>query len=193
MSVKQQKILNSAKALFTEQGFKKTKISDIMSSAGMADGTFYNYYESKEALFMTLYNEENVKLKNNIIESIDLSGHPTEVMQRLMVHNEAGMKSNPILKEWYNPDVATKMERYFAEHEGMNQMQFLQGHFIEVIESWQKDGKMRNDISSEVIMTMFTGLIVLESHKNEVGSETFDEAFMCLSEFVMDGLTRGRV
>ncbi|WP_242832622.1 TetR/AcrR family transcriptional regulator [Clostridium saccharoperbutylacetonicum] len=38
-------------------------MSDITKKAGIGVGTFYNYYSSKEKLFMEIFLEENVKLK----------------------------------------------------------------------------------------------------------------------------------
>lgn len=185
---KQTQIKESAKVLFEKRGFKKTKISDIMTYSAMASGTFYNYYESKEALFMDIYNDENIKLKKHILAEVDLTGHPKQVLSHLMILNEQGMRSNPILSEWYNPVTAAKMEQYFREHDGLNQMAFLHGQFMSVIGQWQESGQIRKDISVDVIMTMFTGLIVLETHKQEVASDVFDDAFRLMFEMILDGL-----
>ena len=45
---KQDALLNTAYHLFTEKGFQKTSISDIVNEAGVAKGTFYYYFKSKE-------------------------------------------------------------------------------------------------------------------------------------------------
>ncbi|MDF2939025.1 MAG: transcriptional regulator, partial [Paenibacillaceae bacterium] len=62
MEDKKTRIYNCAKELFSTNGFKDTGISDIAKKAGMAVGTIYNYYPSKEKLFMDIYLEENEKL-----------------------------------------------------------------------------------------------------------------------------------
>jgi len=43
-----QKLINSAIKIFAEKGFWKTKISDIVKEAGVAQGTFYLYFKSKD-------------------------------------------------------------------------------------------------------------------------------------------------
>ncbi|TYT74839.1 TetR/AcrR family transcriptional regulator [Desulfobotulus mexicanus] len=43
-----QNILDAAIAIFREKGFQKTRVSDIVSAAGLAQGTFYLYFKSKE-------------------------------------------------------------------------------------------------------------------------------------------------
>lgn len=44
---KQDALLNTAYHLFTKKGFQKTSISDIVSEAGVAKGTFYLYFKDK--------------------------------------------------------------------------------------------------------------------------------------------------
>lgn len=63
-------IFNVGKELFSSKGFKDTNVSDITKKAGIAVGTFYNYYPSKEKLFIDIYMKENEKLKNSIMKSI---------------------------------------------------------------------------------------------------------------------------
>lgn len=162
-------ILNSAKVLFESTGYKKTKIADIMLHAQMATGTFYNYFESKEEIFMVLFMDENVRLKEQIIKETDLSANPTVVMTSMMQLNEQGMRANPILREWYNRDLFAKMESNYRNRNGLERMQFMYEHFIKLIKQWQNDNIMHSDIEAQEIMAIFNALIIMETHKEEVG------------------------
>lgn len=44
-------LLSAAEALFRKNGVDKTAVSDIVKKAGVAQGTFYNYYQSKDEIF----------------------------------------------------------------------------------------------------------------------------------------------
>lgn len=44
---KKESLLNTAFALFTQKGFQNTSISEIVSNAGVAKGTFYLYFTDK--------------------------------------------------------------------------------------------------------------------------------------------------
>lgn len=44
-------------ALFQEQGYEKTSVSQIVKQAGMAQGTFYLYFKSKNALVSAIANK----------------------------------------------------------------------------------------------------------------------------------------
>ena len=59
------KILYAAEKLFTQKGYAKTKISDIMKYCNLATGTFYVYFKDKEMLLTEIFGP--------IAESIDSS------------------------------------------------------------------------------------------------------------------------
>ncbi|HEX2946713.1 MAG TPA: TetR/AcrR family transcriptional regulator [Clostridia bacterium] len=185
---KKAEILRCGKELFSSRGFKASNIAEITKMAGMATGTFYNYYPSKEKLFMEIYMDENAKLKKRIIDSLDLDAEPMQVMMEMLAANYEGMSSNPILKEWYNKDVFNRIERNFREENGLGNVDFLYESFIDVVKKWQKDGKMRNDIDTGMIMAIFASITNVDLHKEEIGLGYFPEVLQYIGEFVMKGL-----
>ncbi|MEW6774860.1 MAG: TetR/AcrR family transcriptional regulator [Bdellovibrionota bacterium] len=48
---RRQSILDAAKKIFADKGFHETSVSDIVREAGIAQGTFYLYFEDKKAVF----------------------------------------------------------------------------------------------------------------------------------------------
>tara|TARA_R110002110_G_scaffold165930_12_gene366343 strand:+ start:3123 stop:3791 length:669 start_codon:yes stop_codon:yes gene_type:complete len=50
-------ILNAARAVFTDLGYGATSVRDIIRKTGLASGTFYNYFKSKEEVFEALMDE----------------------------------------------------------------------------------------------------------------------------------------
>ncbi len=185
---KKEAILRAAKSLFSEKGYKDTSISDITESAGIAAGTFYLYFDSKTQLFMDLFLAENIKLKKQLMEQVDLEADPRTVIQQLMALNMQGMSANPILNEWYNRDVFEKIEKKYREEKGLDQLDFLYSIFIEVVKRWQAEGKMRSDIDSEMVMALFTAIINIDAHKEEIGIQYFPQILDYLFGFLMDGL-----
>ncbi|TCK98681.1 TetR family transcriptional regulator [Natranaerovirga hydrolytica] len=51
-------ILTTAEKEFLEKGFNNASLRKIVKNAGTTIGNFYNYYESKEALFVALVEKE---------------------------------------------------------------------------------------------------------------------------------------
>lgn len=46
---RKQELLNIAYRMFIEKGYENTSVDDIITEAGIAKGTYYYYFESKEA------------------------------------------------------------------------------------------------------------------------------------------------
>lgn len=57
-----EKLLNSAKKLFSERGYYETRVSDIVADAGLSQGTFYLYFKSKEDIFKELVKNMSQKI-----------------------------------------------------------------------------------------------------------------------------------
>ncbi|MBU5332672.1 TetR/AcrR family transcriptional regulator [Anaerocolumna aminovalerica] len=188
MEDKKALIYYCAKELFSAKGFKDTNISEITKKAGMAVGTFYNYYPSKEKLFMDIFLEENTKLKQTCFHSLDLNQLPLMVVKQMLILNVKGMKANPILKEWYNKSVFEKLEQVYLEENGVNSVDFLYDNFLELITQWQAQGKMRKDIDSKMIMMIFAAIINIDTHKEEIGLEYFPELLENMTELIMESL-----
>lgn len=189
MDNKKTQIYDSGKELFSLNGFKDTNVSDITKKAGVAVGTFYNYYSSKEKLFMDIFLDENVKLKKSCLQSIDLNSSPLDVARQMLALNVQGMKASPILREWYNRSVFNRIEQIYREENGLENFDFLYDSFYEIILKWQEEGKMRRDIDSKMIMTIFAAIINADTHKEEIGIQYFPEVLDYMSEFIMKGLT----
>jgi AcrR family transcriptional regulator len=63
-------ILDAASAEFGEKGFHSGSISGITARAGVALGTFYTYFESKEAVFRALVRDLSDRVKEQVAPAI---------------------------------------------------------------------------------------------------------------------------
>jgi len=61
-------LIESAIRIFQQKGFQMTRVSDIVSDAGVAQGTFYNYFKSKEEIFKDICNEFIEQIQHKFIE-----------------------------------------------------------------------------------------------------------------------------
>lgn len=59
---KRDRILKAAVKVFAKSGFHATRVSEVAKAAGVADGTIYLYFESKEELLFSLFEERIDKL-----------------------------------------------------------------------------------------------------------------------------------
>jgi len=186
---KKEQLLKAGKVIFSEKGFKDSNVAELARAAGMATGTFYLYFPSKEALFMDLFFKENEVLKKSLMASFNPEAEPLEAIQALMQQNLQGMAANPILKEWFNRDIFQKIEEKYREENGLERLDFLYDSFLGIVENWQAEGKLRADIPSDMIMALFAAIIVIDAHKAEIGYQYFPKIQDYLTAFVMKGLT----
>jgi AcrR family transcriptional regulator len=54
--VKRDLIVEAARKTFVTQGYTSTTIEDIAKSGSISKGTFYNYFKSKEEIFVHILN-----------------------------------------------------------------------------------------------------------------------------------------
>jgi len=64
------RLINSALNLFSKNGYFNTKVSDIVKDAGVAQGTFYLYFKSKEEIFLYIVEEIIEKIKQQTEKSL---------------------------------------------------------------------------------------------------------------------------
>lgn len=189
MEDKKTVLFNCAKELFATKGYKDTNVADITKMAGFGVGTFYNYYPSKDKLFVEILKQETADLMKDIMKSVNLDDDPVKLIKQLLFLNMEGMLGNPILSQWYNPDVYNRIEKLFREEDGLGAVDFLYRDFFNLVQKWQAEGKTRSDISSEMIMAIFGAIIRIGYHKEEIGLQYFPELQDYLTDFVLKGLT----
>ena len=67
MKKKKRKIFETSMKLFAEKGYDATSIEDITATVGVAKGTLYYHFSSKEEIFNFLI-EEGIKLLQNSVD-----------------------------------------------------------------------------------------------------------------------------
>ena len=76
------RIVEAAWALFYEEGYDATTVEDIVSRSGTSKGSFYHYFEGKDALLGSLSYLFDAKYEE-LAEEIDGSENALELLLRL--------------------------------------------------------------------------------------------------------------
>lgn len=111
---KKESIVQAAVEVFREKGIEKTKISDIVKVAGIAQGTFYLYFPSKLALMPAIAEvmvEKTMDIvKETVKEDVSFIMKLEQLVEAIFVvtrdYNEiqaliySGLASTEHLKEW---------------------------------------------------------------------------------------------
>ena len=123
---KKQILKAAAHAIFSEKGYKAACISEIAKQAGVAVGSFYNYYESKEAIFLDVYVDENNRVRQIMMDEIDWERDMVDIIGRIFRQSRSLVSSNKILVEWTNPAISDELHHYYSSEEGKRTNHFHQ-------------------------------------------------------------------
>jgi AcrR family transcriptional regulator len=112
------KIVSAAWRLFYEHGYDDTTIEEIIFESGTSKGSFYHYFDSKDALLGSLaylFDEKYEELEETIRPGVDT------VQTLLMLNRELfSMVENTIdlelIKKLYSTQLVTKSEKQLLDH-----------------------------------------------------------------------------
>jgi AcrR family transcriptional regulator len=116
---RRQDILDAALRLFANRGFNETSVQDIAAEAGMATGTVYLYFPSKEHVLKGLHDrfrdENEAQVASAAIDAVDRAGRGETVDYRDTIDTildavAAYFKENPVLVQ-----VCTKYRPEFVD------------------------------------------------------------------------------
>jgi AcrR family transcriptional regulator len=68
--VRRDELLDAALALFLEHGYERTSVEQITQAVGVAKGTFYHYFETKDALLEQLVDRYSIRLFEEVEAAI---------------------------------------------------------------------------------------------------------------------------
>ena len=75
---KKEKIIETARNIFSRFGIKKSTMDEIAKKIRMAKSTLYHYFKNKEEIFMEVVKRESDTMKVKLKEAIEKSDTPQE-------------------------------------------------------------------------------------------------------------------
>ena len=115
---KKQALKTAAYNVFSKKGYKEAGISEIAKQAGVAVGSFYNYYDGKEAIFIDVYVEENDRVRQAMMDDIDWQQDLVKLVRQIFEQSRSLVSSNKILAEWHNPAISRTLRSYYSSGKG---------------------------------------------------------------------------
>lgn len=184
------KILKEAAyEVFSKKGYKATSISEITKHAKMAVGSFYNFYDSKETIFLDTYIEENNRIRQLMINNIDWEGDVVKLTEQLFGQSRSLISTNKILSEWYNPAISSELHNYYSSEEGKASNQFykfLVGNFTNRL---QTEGYSQEKIQE--ILKIYTLFNYIDMNVTEKDIPNVSETTERLAIYFVKGLFSG--
>lgn len=158
------RILDAASTLIQRWGYNKTTIDDIARQAGVAKGTIYLHWKTREELFTALLTREKLEMGTEIRQSI-VDDPEGATLRGMMKHMARILMKRPLLKAIFLHDMEIlgklTQERYSTEAH----RQRLAG-FNAYLELLREHNLVRKDLSLQaqvyIFSAIFTGFFLAQ-------------------------------
>src|ERR1700752_1942784 len=96
---KPQQIIDAAIRVFARTGYYNSRVSDIAREAGIASGTIYLYFKTKEEILVTLFRDKMAEFVAHLRREIAAETDPVEKIRRLVRLHFTVLEASPALAE----------------------------------------------------------------------------------------------
>jgi TetR/AcrR family fatty acid metabolism transcriptional regulator len=154
-SDKHQQIIEAAVRVFARNGYYNSRVSDIAREAGVASGTIYLYFKTKDEILVTLFREKMAAWVAHVRERIAGEPDPVSKMRRLVELHFAVLERDPALAEVVQVELRQghKFFRGASAHEVSAYFALIGA----VLEEGQAAGVFRDDVPVKVATKVLFG------------------------------------
>jgi AcrR family transcriptional regulator len=189
IEARRNQILDAAAAAFAEKGFHRTTTKDIAGKAGIAEGTIYNYFDSKDDLLIGMMSRlaELETLGDELTEALqgDVRDFFVAMFRRRIEHIAEGEKTlQAILPEVL---VNAELRERYCQQFVLRIAELLEQYIRTRIEL----GHIRPvdaTLATRVVQAMFAGLLVLRIFGDETVVARWEALPELLATIIFDGL-----
>jgi TetR/AcrR family transcriptional regulator, fatty acid metabolism regulator protein len=150
-----QKILDAALKTFVTRGYHDTKVSEIAFYAGVAEGTLYNYFTSKEEMLLALFDEKWGGMIDDLRDSMDKIKEPNDKLKKMFTTVVKLFKKDRELAEIFLVDV--KQSSIFLNNYTVNRVVDFIDLIEEILIEGKETGVYRKDLDTKVAKMVIFG------------------------------------
>ncbi len=154
---KREAILRAAITVFAHNGYFNSKVADIAREAGVADGTVYLYFKSKEEILHSIFDRSVDEALAAARKQIELITDPRDKLRRIALLHLERLGADRDLAVVFQVELrgSTKfMEEFsaagFAEYLALIRTTFEEG---------QRAGVFRSDLNANVVAKIVFGAL----------------------------------
>ena len=146
------KIINAAWDLFYEQGYEYTSVEEIIEKSGTSKGSFYHYFEGKDALLGSLsyiFDEEYEKLSDNL--PLNMTSFETLLyLNRELFKIIEDRIDIELLTRLYSTQLITKGERHLLDNKRLYYKLLKK-----IVAEGQKNGELTDTLTANEIVRIY--------------------------------------
>ncbi|UOQ43634.1 TetR/AcrR family transcriptional regulator [Halobacillus salinarum] len=189
----QQALLAEGRELFCQFGLQKTSIQDITKKVGIAAGTFYKFFQSKEELYFDILANEEEEVKN-FLNNLDVtnSSNPKSVIKQHLLTTIEMVEKNPLMRQIYLGDNMNALSRKIPEEKLANHLKEDNQASSVLITNWKQQGVIIK-YEPELVTGLFRSLFMLTLHKKEIGEDIYRATIELHVDLLVEGLIEEEV
>lgn len=155
-SDKRERILVAAERIFARHGFFAARVSEIAREAGVADGTIYLYFKSKDDLLISLFENRMKQVNDKLREAI--ADKPPAAQLRAFIHTYLQLVSEePAAAEVLTIELR-QSSKFMKEYDNPQFADFLR-MLGGIIADGQARGELDAAIPSHIAARMIFGIV----------------------------------
>ena len=189
-------LIEVGQQLFTQFGFERTRISDLTTEVGIGTSTFYQFFDSKEELYVKVLLLERQQLEEKIAEAVAKGETPRDEVRLFLKTTLDEIQANPLISALLVEGELRTLQDQLEQLEADGEFVVEQsgGPDLPFSERWAAVETFRYD-DPELIEQLFIALIfTVRSRDAPVGAEStveYDQIQDALVETIVDGLFDG--
>lgn len=182
-------LIEAGRELFGTYGLKKTNIEDLTKAVGIAQGSFYNFFNSKEELYLEVIDREGEAIKQKFlkkdksIKTLTRESFKTFFKKALQIVN-----TNPIIKQMFLEEEVDLLIRKIPPGKMKEYNKKLLHDFLPLIKKWQQEGAVIDDYRPEVVVAVLQTMYHPILHKKDFDDGVFNEMIELLADIFAKGL-----
>ncbi|PFU66295.1 TetR family transcriptional regulator [Priestia megaterium] len=141
------RIQKAAISLFQQQGYQKTTVSQITHEAGVAKGTFFNYFKTKEEVLHYLGINFTNRISYKLEQLLQTEESTASIVKQLfLLLAQSNEEANPhLIRSWFHIAITNS----FFQQSEILQIEKMRAHFTKVFQTGQDRGELIVDIPAE--------------------------------------------
>jgi TetR/AcrR family fatty acid metabolism transcriptional regulator len=154
---KRERILDAAVRVFAKKGFHATRVSEVAKAAGVADGTIYLYFKSKDQLLVSLFEDRVERLLTFLHDELPATVGAAEKLRRIIELQLGLMDGERDLAEVITVILrqSTKLMKEYAAPKFTAYLDAI----ARVVADGQASGELRGDVSPHLAARAIFGAL----------------------------------
>jgi TetR/AcrR family fatty acid metabolism transcriptional regulator len=152
---KPQQIIEAAVRVFARRGYYNSRVSDIAREAGIAAGTIYLYFKTKDDILVTLFRDKMAEFVGALRKAIAGEPDAASKIRRLVSLHFSMLEENPDLAEVVQ--VELRQGQKFFRGASSQEIGAYFALIGSVLEEGVAQGRFRSDLPVKVATKMLFG------------------------------------